>query len=325
MEIYLPNTAHLGNIDPFLKSIIMTEPTKLKISFHPKWVSVHPVVIALVASLGQTIRENKGELICAESKALSSNYLIRMGLFNFLGISPPRLVEEHESAGRFIPLKKINSDAKLKQFLDDLVPLLHLVEHPEQAEAIKYTVSELVRNVFEHANSKHGAIVCAQYFKTSNKVAIGIVDAGVGIQKNIDAVHNAPTDEEAIRLALIPGVTGTTVNAGGTENNAGAGLFIVKSIAQVNRNFFLLYSGNAAFKLKKTPESSRMTLHADPLADRHSSLTKLPYWQGTVVGIDISLDQTQSFASLLAKIRQFYSLEKSKNKLKERMKRPKFI
>ncbi len=325
MRIYLPTTAHLGNIDAFLKSIETSDLSELKIAFHPKWVSVHPIVLALVASLGESLKQRGVKILCEQMVAPSKNYFIRMGLFDYLGIVPPAVVEAHESAGRFIPLKRITGDVELKQFLDDLVPLLHLADHPEQAEAIKYTVSELVRNVLEHAESSQGAVVCAQYFKTSNKVAIGIADTGVGILKTMGAVHSVSTDQDAMRLALMPGVTGTTTQAGGTEANAGAGLFIVKSIAQVNRNYFLLYSGNAAYKLKRVPELGKVTLHADPLEDRHSFLTNLPYWQGTVVGIDISLNQTQSFASLLAKVREFYSLEKSRTKLRERMKRPKFI
>lgn len=107
----------------------------------------------------------------------------------------------------------------------------------------------------------------------------------------------------AIQLALAPGVTGTTSKEGGTEYNAGAGLFFIKSIAKVKRNFFVIYSGNAMYKLLKGTSDR---LYADPFRDRHSKNDDLPYWQGTVVGIDISLNETKEFSALLDLIRDVY-------------------
>ena len=45
---------------------------------------------------------------------------------------------------------------------------------PEQAEAIRYVVSELVRNVLEHASSSCGAIVAAQYYKKVTVSVLGL-------------------------------------------------------------------------------------------------------------------------------------------------------
>ena len=82
----------------------------------------------------------------------------------------------------------------------------------------------------------------------------------------------------------MPGVTGTTRREGGTEQNAGAGLFFIKSIASINRNFFMIYSGDALYKLlMRKPVKHGIALHADPFEDRHSVKTALPYWRGTVV------------------------------------------
>jgi anti-sigma regulatory factor (Ser/Thr protein kinase) len=199
--------------------------------------------------------------------------------------------------------------------------LLHL--KPEQASPIKYILSELVRNVLEHACAENGAIVAAQYYKKSNTIKIGITDTGIGIKKTINKSHSAPTDLEAIRLALTPGITGTTRRPGGTEQNAGAGLFFIKSIAKVNRDFFLIYSGNAMYKLLKR-KSKNIRLYADPFKDRHSAREDLPYWKGTAVGIDINLDETKEFSLLLDLIRDIYS-KTIKERRKEKYRRPKFI
>jgi hypothetical protein len=180
-----------------------------------------------------------------------------------------------------------------------------------------------VRNVIEHASSPTGAIVSAQYYQKSNRIGIGIVDTGVGVRRTINQSHTAETHKDAIRLALTPGITGTTTREGGTEFNAGAGLFFIKTIAKINRDFFMFYSGNAMFKLLKS-ESLRIHLYADPFRDRHSFAENLPVWKGTAVGIDISLDETQEFSILLDAIREIY-VKAVKERKKSRYKKPRFI
>ena len=172
-------------------------------------------------------------------------------LYDFLGIDPPEgmKVAAHESAGRYIPLKQIKNSSELSEFLEEMVPMLHLDDMPEQAKYVRYVIYEVVRNVFEHSVSESGAILCAQYFKKGNTLRIGIADTGIGIKESIGYSHPASTDLKAIRLALTPGITGTTKKIGGSYENGGAGLFFTKSIAYINRSFFMMYSGNGFYKL----------------------------------------------------------------------------
>lgn len=321
MDIYLPNSAFLGNIDPFLRQMNLSDPAKLKITANKKWISIHPVVLCIVAALGLNIKpENIG---CEKLEAKSKHYLQRMGLLKLLAIRTDLSITEHEPAGRFIPLTIIKDSQELTRFITDIIPLLHL--GPEHTDSIKYVVSELVRNVLEHSESKEGAIVSAQYYRKSNTIRIGIVDTGVGIKKTINNAYPAETHLEAIRLALMPGITGTTQRIGGTEYNAGAGLFFIKSIAQINREFFMVYSGNAMYKLlKNKPDLKHITLHGDPFQDRHSKGGDYPYWQGTVVGIDISLGKTKEFSILLDLIRDAY-IKTIKERKKEKYRKPRFV
>ncbi len=320
MKIHLPNSAFLGNIDPFIKGFDPTNPGILEITANQKWVFLHPVVLCMVAALGEGIDPKK--IKCENIIARSGHYLERMGLFKTLKIPSQKKISEHDPSGRFIPLTRIRNSDELGNFLKEIVPLLHL--EPKHAEPLKYIVSELVRNVLEHAKVDTGAVVCAQYHAKSNTIRIGIVDGGVGIKKSINRSYNATTDLEAIKLALMPGVTGTTKREGGSEQNAGAGLFFIKSIAHVNQNFFMIYSGNAMYKLLKRDEKKTLVLRADPHLDRHSEESKLPQWNGTVVGVDISLDTTQEFTSLLDLIRDTYA-RAIKQRKKARYKKAKFI
>lgn len=321
MKIHLPNSAFLGNIDPFLKAFDSLKPGKLEITANKKWISIHPVVLSMVAALGLSLKP--ADIHCEKLEAKSKHYLKRMGLFKLLGIKSGIMIEEHEPAGRFIPLTQIKKSEDLTRFITDMIPLLHL--EPKQVEPLKYIVSELVRNVLEHSKSDYGAILSAQYYKKSNTIKIGIADTGVGIKRTINISHKAPTHLEAIRLALTPGITGTTRREGGTELNAGAGLFFIKSIAKVNRSFFMIYSGNALYKLlKDKPEATHIKLHADPFKDKHSKGEEFPLWNGTVVGIDISLDATAEFSFLLDLIRETY-VKSVKERRKARYRRARFI
>ena len=319
MKLHLPNSAFLGNIDPFLQNIDISNPNILEITANKKWISIHPVVLSMVAALGLTIKSKNIKF--EKIEATSGHYLARMGLFEILNLKTPIKITKHESTGRFIPLTRINDSDELTDFIKEVIPLLHI--DPKQVEPIKYIISELVRNVLEHSGSKYGAIVSAQFYKKSNTIRIGIADTGVGIKKTISVFHSVKTDLDAMRLALIPGITGTTRREGGTEFNAGAGLFFIKSIAAVNRDFFMVYSGGAIYKLLKS-KSPHPHLHADPFKDRYSTKEDLPYWQGTVVGIDISLDNTREFSVLLNLIREIY-IKAIKERKKQRYKRPRFI
>jgi anti-sigma regulatory factor (Ser/Thr protein kinase) len=308
MKIHLPNSAFLGNIDPFFRGFDPSSPQALEITANERWLSLHPLVLSMTAALGLTVDSNR--ITFAKPSAKSAHYLVRMGLFTLLHIPCEISIREHAPEGRFIPLTQIHTSSELTRFITEMIPLLH--QEPEQAKTIGHIVSELVRNVIEHAHTARGAIVCAQYYKKTNRIAIGIADTGVGLKASINRSHSADTDLDAIRLALWPGITGTTRRPGGTEQNAGAGLFIIKSIADVNQDFFVIYSGGGYYKLLKK-RMPTLRLKADPFDDRHTKDGGLPYWKGTVVGVDISLDNTKEFSVLLGAIRKAYAGLKKKN------------
>lgn len=322
MKIFLSYRDYLRNFESFLRSFDPSNPERLEISTHDKWVNVHPVVLTMIAALSKTVSPKN--ITIDNITATSGHYLSRMGLFNAIGKDSPYTIEEHESAGRFIPLTQIRTQEQQTKFITEMIPLLHL--ETQQADAIKYMVGELVRNVLEHSSAKEGAFVAAQYYPKANMVRLGICDAGVGIWRTINQSWPAQTDIDAIKWALTPGITGTTKREGGTETNAGAGLFFVKSMAMVARDYFVVYSGTGLYKLTKRDKRTKgfPRLRANPNHDTHAESNLAPNFPGTVVGIDISLDQTTEFRSLLSVIRTAYT-EAVKERKKLRYKKPKFI
>jgi signal transduction histidine kinase len=325
MKVHFPNSAFLGNIESFLTKLNFDEADKLHISFNPSWVSVHPVVLSAVAAIAAEFKINDLPIILPELiEPKSLPYFIRMGLFDCLGIESPKDIMVHEGSGRFVPLRNITSSDQLGHFITDMIPLLHA--KPENADPIKYVVSELLRNVLEHADSPVGAFICAQYFKNTNRVSIGVADRGIGITSSIRVSHNVKNDEASINLALRPGITGTTNRIGGTDNNAGAGLFFTRNIAKASNNFFFIYSGGAYFKQRKKPKPSleQIELFADPFSDPCTVRSDAAVWKGTIVGIDMAAEGGEDFSRLLTDIRKAYSLD-IKCKDRDKYRRPRFI
>ncbi len=323
MKIHLSNYDYLRNFDVFLRGLDMSNPEKLEITTNDKWISVHPAVLTLIAALG--LKVGSDNVSFDEITARSGHYLDIMGLFKILAkTSPFKKVVKHESSGRYIPLTQIKTPQQQTDFIQDMIPLLHLP--PEKADAIKYTIGELVRNVLEHAQAPDGAVVAAQYSQDQGVIRLGICDTGIGIKGSMSRIWPAQTktDVDAIKWALVPGVSGTTMREGGTAENAGAGLFFVKSISMVTRNYFAIYSGSAVYRLlKRRPDVRSIRLNADPDRDRNSQTNDAPNLQGTLIAIDISVENIDEFASLLELIRKAY-FTAIKARKQERY-RPRFI
>lgn len=322
MKIHIPNSAFIGNIESFTNGFDPLDEYKLEVTSNPSWISIHPVVISMVIALAEEVSKNGGCISVEDLKAKSLPYLLRMGLVDAIKPLHKYQIDEHESAGRFIKARIIKTSEELNHFITDMVPMLHTT--PEQAFPIKYVMSELVRNVLEHSVSGVGAIVSAQYFKKTNRISIGVADRGIGIKASITRSYPCSSHLDALTLALKPGITGTTRKIGGTEYNAGAGLFFTKSIAKVSRDFFMLYSGDALFKLHKTNPEKTVKLYPDPLDDKAKLESNMPFWKGTVVGIDISMDINHNFQDLLEMIRKAYHLD-LKKAARVKYKKPKFV
>lgn len=324
MRIHLSNYDYLRNFDVFLRGFNPTDPQSLHITTNDHWISAHPAIYTAIAALGLTV--DPGNITFDNITARSGHYLESMGLFRMLQKESPFHITSHEPAGRFIPLTRITNQKEQSHFIADIIPLLHL-DDPLKADAIKYTVGELVRNVLEHSQAKHGAIVAAQYSREQNIIRLGICDTGIGIRDSMAHAwpNHSHTALDAIKWALMPGVSGTTMRDGGSEENAGAGLFIVKSISLLTRDYFVLYSGSGVYRLlKRRADVKKINLHSDPDRDKNSQSNEAPAFPGTLVAIDLSLDRIDEFATLLESIRKAYASAVQERR-KARFRRPQFI
>ncbi len=151
MRLHLPNSSHLQNIEGFIRSYSPDKSSGLRVSGHKKYIHTHPFALAVAACAGAAARNSGFKTTGSIPNVSSAPYLVRMKLFEYLGVAPPRHIDEHEESGRFVPLTQIRTSEDLRKTITDLIPLLHAA--PSVADPIRYVMSELGRNVLEHSQS----------------------------------------------------------------------------------------------------------------------------------------------------------------------------
>lgn len=320
MKIHLSNCNWIHNMESFIRSFDTSDESILEITSNKKWVSAHPVVLCMITGLTLFMKEHGATINFEPMEAKSKNYFERMGLYQTLGIDSGIKIKSKDSTGRFIPLKIITNYPELTSFIQEIIPLYHI--ESKHFSAINMVITELVRNVFEHSGSEHGAIICAQYHKDSKIIRIGVVDTGEGLLDSL-RIHKPKNHLHAILLALTPGVTGTTSKIGGySSENAGAGLFQVRALAKSTKNYFMIYSGKGFYKLLQG-KKEKTKIIANPSDEPFTSYDNLPYWHGTVVAVDLCLDNLD-YNLTLEEIKKVYRSGR-KEHIKKVYKKPTFV
>ena len=118
-------------------------------------------------------------------------------------------------------------------------------------KTLSYLCREILRNIVEHSYSKR-MYYCAQYYPSKKRVSVIIADEGEGVRSSLNEAPNINilTDREALKEAILPGVSGrahkyTKRNSVGHDfANSGFGLFLTRRICESNGNF-LIASGSA--------------------------------------------------------------------------------
>lgn len=85
----------------------------------------------------------------------------------------------------------------------------------------------------------------------------------------------------------------------------------------------MLYSGDVMYKLLQEKEGDNYELNSNPFLDKHHLQEGLPYWNGTVAGIDISVTKEINWNELFQLVKRAYHV-KSKEQIKAKYIKPKF-
>lgn len=307
----IPNDASIHTLNNFLtrNNPFSDQSTDALLQLHPNWAYMDLMALAIAAAWGGWCQRNGKQVSVQGTVGPHTNYAARMRLFSHLHVGYDVRLEEHEEAGRFVPLTQVKTYTELSAVIADVSALLHLDQEPNGLAAVRYCVSELIRNVLEHSASPEGAYVCAQRYskKEPRRVSIAVADCGLGIQQHLGREYPKALEDslEALRLAMQPGVTGAQRGVYGSPDNAGAGLFITRAIARATGGYFVLLSGRAAFRLRRSKGSEQLVLPFDPFEEQRADRWRLDNtWQGTVAAAEIMTDKVRNFPDLFQWIRK---------------------
>ena len=163
----------------------------------------------------------------------------------------------------------------------------------EYQKTLRYVLSELLYNLREHGNSDFywkghrfptPGLLQFTWYEKINELHFIIADMGIGVKQHLSQTYKGlGSNEEALRLAIQPEISGTfgRQDPYSNRNNAGMGLFLSSNIVRRLRADMYLVSGNGL-------------LHVSP-ADTTAKLLESS-WPGTFALVTIRLDRGSDFA-----------------------------
>ena len=148
----------------------------------------------------------------------------------------------------FLPAINVGVESQVPHAIEQAISALGL--QPLAARGgIAKSLSEALRNVFEHARTEDGASVAVSYFpKTERIPPAAVVDTGVGVPATIRPRHGRGlSDADHNLLATEVTVFGARPSPrhGGPINNAGIGLDYLRTVSARSNGQFALMSGKA--------------------------------------------------------------------------------
>jgi anti-sigma regulatory factor (Ser/Thr protein kinase) len=173
-------------------------------------------------------------------------YLNRFGLYDYLGQGTPKDFQAHPEAGRFVVLREIRDKEQCVPVSNHVIQVLmqHLELDTDAKKSLEFMLPELTENIFNHAFSPFGGLICAQAYREEIEVAIG--DLGVGIAHGL---RDSP--EMTAKVEKFGGPLKASLQRGVTSRpalNAGMGLFWASQLTTENEGVLAIYSQFAALR-----------------------------------------------------------------------------
>jgi hypothetical protein len=208
------------------------------------------------------------------------HYITRMGFYRHLNIDVAYPHNEHDPTGRFFEVEEVKSEAEVlgtSVKWGDIVQAAFWDMSSGSRQSLIVAVSEVLENVFLHANSPVNAIVCAQTYPNVREIELAIVDCGCGF---LESITNSPihrphcnTSNRAIRLATQLMVSGTG------DPSRGYGLYLATELVRRNQGCMFIGSYDGIFKVNYGSE-----------IPEHLCYTGGKMWPGSIVSLLLRID-----------------------------------
>ena len=206
---------------------------------HPQ-TFVRPGGLALLCAL---LMEQRlaGCRVSITGPQIKIDHLIRLGLYDHLGLDKPPMPDARPAAGRYIPLQMISGGREVLSVTNAICDLM--LRRYDGARtfvpAVEWISYEVADNIVLHAQAQSPGVVCAQYYETGGRLEIAVVDLGRGLRASLSETRTVADDTAALKLAVTRGVTRSSLVGQGN------GLAGTLEIAKANGGALQLCSGEA--------------------------------------------------------------------------------
>ncbi|WP_338912782.1 ATP-binding protein [Clostridium perfringens] len=302
MKVLMPKEFNLESSLEFCKLLDKLEHDEIYEYNYENMSTVEPFGMLIIGSKIRRFLEERKESIHSDSNFRHNGYAAHMGYFKSTYQDFGKKPGEATGNKDYIPItcenigeiyKKIYSEENIKtcgdiyDYMENTIAekLAGVISREDKQikESLKFCIYELIRNVFEHSGSKT-IWYSGQYWPSKDLVEISILDEGKGIletlrrNKKIEINNN----EEALRLAIEPGITKAIINKkkSSTTDNQGFGLYMIKNICD-ELGDFAICSGDTCL-----------------LSDKNGIKFVKTSFQGTVVRLRLKVSEIKKAKDL---------------------------
>ena len=257
--------------------------------------------LAIAISIRELIekRNTKGlktSAIGVHSNSGAISYLKYFGFFRGIGLpvgNPPNQINDRNS---YLPitiitrneLESASTGEPYQNQIDRRSDHLSQVIFPGEdnsgaAIMLSYCFREIIRNSFEHAGVNKCFVMAQRWY--DGDAEITIADRGMGIYDSLKQKHAVTSPENALKLALMPGITSGGDRATGSEwDNSGFGLYVTSEIGKRFGNFSILSSNKLLLNAGQNNPTKDVPLH------------------GTIVKLKVNTNDGDYFPNILKQI-----------------------
>lgn len=230
---------------------------------------LQPWLITVLASL---LRKKEGPKVITGVEN-ASRFANAMGLGPFCGIEQNCAYTEND---RTVKLSTIEKGSNYEQKASEISKLLiesidaeelQYTDAIDLRDTIYYVLNELMRNVIQHSEDPDGGLLIAQkmrsgYYGDSKPcIQIAVVDNGIGILESLQNYHKIDSADVALLNSIKPHFSGAfpEEQIGGTDVNAGLGLFMISEIAKELGGYVAICSSGKLLSIKGNDDENNHT------------------------------------------------------------------
>ena len=260
---------------------------------------VRPFATLLLAESVRTCVEDRRSLgLSTEARGAGAtnqalSYLRHVGFFKFVGLNVGKYPAEAPGSPSYLPITILRrrdlkrQDEDIQRSIErEAVRLANIVVGStlayNEVPVLHYCLREVIRNVFEHAATDECSVMAQRWSNGSCEIAIA--DRGRGILASLRETHTISYDEDALKLAIQPGVSGVGSADPDQRANGGFGLYVLSTLGSK----FGLFSAASNTKLLCVSAGGHIT----------RDLT----YRGTAIQLSIRVPERDSFLDVLPQI-----------------------